>query len=248
MTLSPTPPMHCSCCLRSRSCRAAGRSSFPASRGLSAECARKAKFILSPTLVLIAITLVKSAGDFLTRISMPAFCPVPSSIPKGYATALPASTGPYYVSSVQGDRTVLLRNPNYRGSRPRRAARIVYTNDVATPTAVSLANTGAIDLLPQDFDNTTSFFDPAGVLAHRSGAGSAAARAGRQQYFLYPAPLLDYIVFNTNRRLFRDVRLRRGGRPGLIGWTRTRERVACASAVPPAWSKTEHYAHWICSR
>ncbi|TML92324.1 MAG: hypothetical protein E6G03_16485, partial [Actinobacteria bacterium] len=158
----------------------------------------------------LSITLVKPAGDFVTRISMPAFCPVPRSIPaKGYATAPPASTGPYYVSSVQGGRTVLLRNPNYRGSRPRRAARIVYTNDVATPTAVSLANAGAIDLLPQDFDNTTSFFDPGGVLGDRSGAGSAAARAGGQQYFLYPAPLLDYIVFNTNRPLFRRVRLRR---------------------------------------
>ncbi len=178
----------------------------------------------------LSITLVKPAGDFLTRISMPAFCPVPRSIPaRGYATALPASTGPYYVSSVQGDRTVLLRNPNYRGSRPRRAARIVYTNDIATPTAVSLANAEAIDLLPQDFDNTTSFFDPGGVLAHRSGAGSAAARAGRQQYFLYPAPLLDYIVFNTNRPLFRDVRLRRA-----VNYAIDRRALAAAFGDAPA--------------
>jgi len=178
----------------------------------------------------LSITLVKPAGDFLTRISMPAFCPVPRSIPvKGYASAPPASTGPYYVSSVQGDRTVLLRNPNYRGSRPRRAARIVYTNDVATPTAVSLANAGAIDLLPQDFDNTTSFFDPGGVLARRSGGGSEAARAGRQQYFLHPAPLLDYIVFNTNRPLFRDVRLRRA-----VNYAIDRRALAAAFGDAPA--------------
>ena len=178
----------------------------------------------------LSITLVKPAGDFLTRISMPAFCPVPRSIlVKGYATSPPASAGPYYVSSEQGDRTVLLRNPNYRGSRPRRAARIVYTNDVATPTAVSLANAGAIDLLPQDFDNTTSFFDPGGVLADRSGAGSAAARAGRQQYFLYPAPLLDYIVFNTNRPLFRDVRLRRA-----VNYAIDRRALAAAFGDAPA--------------
>jgi len=178
----------------------------------------------------LSITLVKPAGDFLTRISMPAFCPVSRSIPvKGYSTAPPASAGPYYVSSVQGDRTVLLRNPNYRGSRPRRAARIVYTNDVPTPTAVSLANAGAVDLLPQDFDNTTSFFDPGGVLARRSGAGSAAARAGRQQYFLYQAPLLDYIVFNTNRPLFRDVRLRRA-----VNYAIDRRALASAFADAPA--------------
>jgi ABC-type transport system substrate-binding protein len=36
-----------------------------------------------------------------------------------------------------------------------------------------------------------------------------AALGGRQQYFLYQAPLLDYVVFNTNRPLFRNVRLRR---------------------------------------
>jgi ABC-type transport system substrate-binding protein/predicted Ser/Thr protein kinase len=178
----------------------------------------------------LSITLVKPAGDFLTRISMPAFCPVPRSLPvRGYATAPPGSAGPYYVSSVQGDRTVLVRNPNYHGRRPRRAARIVYTNDVPTPTAVSLANAGAVDLLPQDFDNTTSFFDSGGVLARRSGAGSAAARAGRQQYFLYAAPLLDYIVFNTNRPLFRDVRLRRA-----VNYAIDRRALAAAFGDAPA--------------
>jgi ABC-type transport system substrate-binding protein len=178
----------------------------------------------------LSITLVKPAGDFLSRVSMPAFCPVSSSIPvKGYATAPPASAGPYYVSSVQGDRTVLLRNPNYRGSRPRRAARIVYTDDVPTPTAVSLANAGTVDLLPQDFDNTTSLFDPGGVLAHRSGAGSAAALGGRQQYFLYQAPLLDYVVFNTNRSLFRDLRLRRA-----VNYVIDRRALAAAFADAPA--------------
>jgi ABC-type transport system substrate-binding protein/tRNA A-37 threonylcarbamoyl transferase component Bud32 len=178
----------------------------------------------------LSITLVKPAGDFLTRISMPAFCPISGSISvRGYATAPPSSAGPYYVSSAQGDRTVLLRNPNYRGSRPRRAARIVYTNDVATPTAVSLANAGAIDLLPQDFDNTTSFFDPGGVLARRSGTGSAAAQNGRQQYFLYAAPLLDYIVFNTNRPLFRNVRVRRA-----VNYAIDRRALAAAFGDEPA--------------
>ena len=178
----------------------------------------------------LSITLVKSAGDFLTRISMPAFCPVPGSLPvRGYATGPPASAGPYYVSSVQGDRTVLLRNPNYHGNRPRRAVRIVYTNDVPTPTAVSLANAGAIDLLPQDFDNTTTFFDSGGVLEHRSGPGSAAARAGRQQYFLYAAPLLDYIVLNTNRSLLRDVRLRRA-----VNYAIDRRALAAAFGDAPA--------------
>ena len=104
---------------------------------------------------------------------------------------------------------MLLRNPNYHGDRPRRPERIVFTNDIPTPKAVTLADAGALDLLPQDFDNTTSLLLPGGALDQRSGATSPAGRAGRQQYFLYAAPLVDYIVFNTRRPLFRDVRLRR---------------------------------------
>ncbi len=179
---------------------------------------------------LLSITLVRPAGDFLTRISMPAFCPVPASIPvNAYATGAVPSAGPYYITSSQGDRTVLLQNPNYHGSRPRRAARIVYTNDVPTPTAVSLANTGAVDLLPQDFDNTTPFFYPGGVLAHRTGASSAAARAGRQQYFLYAAPLVDYIILNAARPLFRDARLRRA-----VNYAIDRRALAAAFGDAPA--------------
>ncbi len=160
----------------------------------------------------LSITLVKPAGDFLTRLSMSAFCPVPLSVPihvNGFTEHPIPSAGPYYVASLQGDRTVLLRNPNYHGDRPRRPERIVFTNDIPTPKAVTLADAGALDLLPQDFDNTTSLLWPGGALDQRSGATSPAGRAGRQQYFLYAAPLVDYIVFNTRRPLFRDVRLRR---------------------------------------
>jgi ABC-type transport system substrate-binding protein len=179
---------------------------------------------------VLSITLVRPAGDFLTRVSMPAFCPVPSSIPANtYSTGALPSAGPYYIASSEGHRTVLLRNPNYHGSRPRRAERIVYTNDVPTPSAVSLANTGSLDLLPQDFDNTTPFFYPGGALARRAGEGSAAARAGRQQYFLYPAPLVDYIVFNTNRPVFRDARLRRA-----VNYAIDRRALAAAFGDAPA--------------
>src|SRR5205823_13856264 len=71
--------------------------------------------------------------------------------------------------------------------------------------------------------------DPGGVLADRSGAGAAAARAGGQQYFLYPAPLLDYIVFNTNRPLFRGVRLRRA-----VNYATDRRALAAAFGDAPA--------------
>ena len=187
----------------------------------------------------LAITLVKPAGDFLTRLSMFAFCPVPLSTPvyrPGFTAKPIPSAGPYYIVSIQGDRTVLERNPYYPGRRPRRAERIIYTNDIPTPKAVVLANVGAVDLLPQDFDNTTSLFGPGAALDQRKGPMSAAARAGGQQYYPYDAPFVDAIVFNTSRRLFRDARLRRA-----VNYALDRRALAAAFAdapfagiVPPA--------------
>jgi ABC-type transport system substrate-binding protein/predicted Ser/Thr protein kinase len=183
---------------------------------------------------VLAITLVKPAGDFLTRLSMFAFCPVPLSIPiyhRGFTEKPIPSAGPYYIESLQGDRTVLQRNPYYPGQRPRRAERIIYTNDIPTPKAVVLADDGAVDLLPQDFDNTTPLFGPGGLLDQRKGPRSAAARAGRQQYYPYEAPFVDAIVFNTARPLFRDVRLRRA-----VNYALDRRALAAAYADAPAAS------------
>jgi ABC-type transport system substrate-binding protein/tRNA A-37 threonylcarbamoyl transferase component Bud32 len=179
-----------------------------------------------------SITLVKPAGDFLTRFSTPAFCPVPLSIrvhSKQYLTVPPPSAGPYYVSSVQGERTVLLRNPNYAGNRPRRPERIVLTNDIPTAKAIALANSGKVDLLPFDFDSTSSLLWPNGVLDQQSGAASAAARANRQRFFLHNAPFVDYIAFNTERPLFRDARLRRA-----VSYALDRRALARAFADAPA--------------
>jgi ABC-type transport system substrate-binding protein/predicted Ser/Thr protein kinase len=188
---------------------------------------------------VLGITLVKPAGDFLRRLSMFAFCPVPLSIPiyhRGFTEKPIPSAGPYYIKSIQGDRTALERNPYYAGQRPRRAERIIYTNDIPTPKAVALADGGAVDLLPQDFDNTTPLFGPGGLLEQRKGPHSAAAHAGKQQYYPYNAPFLDTIVFNTARPLFRDVRLRRAVNYAL---DRSALAAACADSpsdaiVPPA--------------
>ncbi len=77
----------------------------------------------------LTIHLVKPVGDFPTRIATPSFCAVPSgtpSDPRGLRV-LP-SAGPYYLASyTPGHGIVLVRNPNYHGSRPRHFARIEFT-------------------------------------------------------------------------------------------------------------------------
>ena len=171
----------------------------------------------------ISFTLTRPAGNFLDRISRHYFCPVPLGfpiVPDGFTGPIP-SAGPYYPQSMNDSREVLLRNPNYHGDRPRHAVRIVYSYGTPTPQAISLVEADEVDLLPGDFDR----YSP---LAHGSmldrlyGPGSDAARHGHQRYFLEQMPFLHELVFNTNRPLFRDARLRRAvsyalDRPALAG-------------------------------
>ncbi len=181
----------------------------------------------------LSITLVRPAGDFLTRISMPFFCPVPLAEPvvsSGLTGPIP-SAGPYYTESIEGPRTVLRRNPNYHGTRPRRAERIVYTDNIPALQAVSLADSGEVEYLPMDFDSYSPLA-PGGQLDRRYGAKSAAARNGTQRYHLAPFPVVDMVVFNTRRPLFRDLQLRRA-----VNYALDRPALAAVRGEPPA----DHY-------
>jgi tRNA A-37 threonylcarbamoyl transferase component Bud32/DNA-binding beta-propeller fold protein YncE len=152
----------------------------------------------------LSITLVRPAGDFLTRLAMPRFCPVPLSVPLrgGGDTPLP-SAGPYYVASSEGGRSVLVRNPNYPGHRPRRSARIVFQANLPEAKGIDLADRGAVDMIAAS--GAGELLAPGGVIDHRSRTSSTLA----QRYHLYQGPIVDYFVFNTRRPLFRDARLRR---------------------------------------
>ena len=177
----------------------------------------------------LSITLVRPAGDFLTRLSLPVFCPVPRSTPLDpRRTPQPiASAGPYYIASIEPHRTVLLQNPSYAGSRPRRAARIVFTDNTPTSRAVALVGRGQLDYLPPDFSGGP--LAPGATLDQRYGSESAAARAGNQRFYLHDRPLLDTIVFNTRRPLFSSAKRRRA-----VGYALDRPAMAKAYADAPA--------------
>src|SRR5207248_3873382 len=77
-----------------------------------------------------------------------------------------------------------------------------------------------------------------GRLARRYGLGSAAARAGRQQYFADPGLNVRYLLLNSERPLFADVRLRRAvnyaiDRPALAAETRRFLSYGLFSGGPP---------------
>ena len=86
----------------------------------------------------LTIRLLAPAPDFLSRLALPAFCAVPTNTPiKPNGVRVIPSAGPYYVQSYtprQG--VVLVRNPNYHGSRPHHFARIEFKVGISTRRAV----------------------------------------------------------------------------------------------------------------
>ncbi len=153
----------------------------------------------------LTVHLLAPAPDLPTRLALPFFCAVPLDTPldpKG-VRVIP-SAGPYYVTSyTPGQGVVLKRNPNYTGSRPHHADRIELTDGDSQQKADAAIAAGTTD-----YALRASTQGDAARIAARYGPGSPAARKGRQQYFVNPAMNVDFIVLNTHRPLFRNVRLR----------------------------------------
>jgi YVTN family beta-propeller protein len=96
---------------------------------------------------MLSIRLRAPAPDFPARLTQPIFCAVPSHTPVD-PNGLPTipSAGPYYVSSyIPGQGVVLKRNPNYRGGRPHRLARIDLAVGIPTQRALSDVQAGSAD-------------------------------------------------------------------------------------------------------
>jgi YVTN family beta-propeller protein len=158
----------------------------------------------------LTIHLRSPEPDFPSRMAEPAMCAVPSDTPVDPQGVRPIpSAGPYYVASyTPGQGVVLLRNPNYKGSRPQRPERIELTMGISNRRAIADVKAGAADYIPLGGPTATSISTIAVELAARYGPGSKVATHGRQQYFENPAPGLTFLSLNTHRPLFSDTRLR----------------------------------------
>ena len=166
----------------------------------------------------LTITLARPNGALLADIAGGAACAVPPGTPDaaGGLDSIP-SAGPYYASSyTPRQQLVLTRNPGYAGNRPHSLDKLAVTIGVDPARALAEIEAGTADY---DLDGLPA--DAAPRLQSKYGAGSPAARAGHQQYFVSPANATRWLHMNTSRPLFADVRLRQAvnfaiDRPALV--------------------------------
>jgi ABC-type transport system substrate-binding protein len=177
---------------------------------------------------ILSITLVRPAPDFPERIALSYFCPVPTGTPivaNGLQDPIP-SAGPYYLSGdLGGAVAVLRRNPNYRGSRPRRLAAIVYREQPQAGEAVAAIEAGHADYVAEPDPALTQ---PAEVARRFSRPTAGWPR----RYFVTPLLATDELAFDTRHGPFADPRLRRAVNYAL-------DRPALAAALGDL--VTDHY-------
>jgi YVTN family beta-propeller protein len=153
----------------------------------------------------LTIHLTERAPDLPAQLAVQVFCAVPTDTPIRPISGPIPTAGPYYIASeTPGSGYVLLRNPNYRGDRPHRLRRIEVVVGAQHPVAQIEA--GKLDYAVNDVPT------PAGESARLErlyGAHSAAARRGRQRYFVNRSFAVDYLDVNTSRPLFASARMRR---------------------------------------
>lgn len=127
----------------------------------------------------LSITLQSPAEDFLTRLALPQFCPVPPTIRAveggvNPPTGLP-SAGPYYLARKERDYAILERNPTYAGSRKAAFDNIAIVLNQDVRTSIAQVDRGELDYIVSYADPA---LDPHGELAATHGPGSA-----EQRYF-----------------------------------------------------------------
>ena len=140
----------------------------------------------------LRVVLNTQAPDFLARLTMPFFCPLPVGTPavaEGLSAPLVGS-GPYYVKEWTKNRTAVLeRNPNYRGSRVANPDRIVYTFGNTADASRLRLERGDVDLGP---------IPPAAVSELLSKYG-----LNKGRFFIRKNLVQWYLALNHDRPLFK---------------------------------------------
>jgi peptide/nickel transport system substrate-binding protein len=147
----------------------------------------------------LRITLMRPSPDFLQRLALPFFCPVPvgsqigvpdvgAVMRAGDQLTIP-SAGPYYIAAFNtGEYMILKRNPNYSGPRPHQLDAIALREGIDPGQAIGRVEDGSWDGIVNLYD---PLLDPAGAIAEDWGPGSPAAIDGDQRYFPVLMPAVD---------------------------------------------------------
>jgi len=178
----------------------------------------------------ITFTLIGPHADFLSRIAMMFFCPMPTNTPIVAAgvNSFPGS-GPYYVSSrTPSGPIVLKRNKFYNGSRPHNVNEIdvnVLTNQ---DTSLLQAERGTVD------------YDLGGHPGTEDAALSRKYGVNKQQYFVNPDISTNYFGLNNMAAPFKgDLKARQAvnyamDRKALIATQGAHAGVATDQLLPPS--------------
>jgi ABC-type oligopeptide transport system substrate-binding subunit len=144
----------------------------------------------------LRVRLTKPLGDLTARLTMPFFCPILPNTPiDPHGIDNPPGSGPYYIAErIVNQRTVLERNPYYRGSRPANVARIVYTTGQTIEACLRAVEDNQADLCGEPGAPREAFR----TLAEKYGLNRPGGR-------LFARPSLGtwFVAFNHERRAFK---------------------------------------------
>jgi DNA-binding SARP family transcriptional activator len=154
----------------------------------------------------ITFTLTAPSPDFLERISLSFFTPVPPGTPVVAggvsAEAALASPGPYYIADrVNGEWAILKRNPNYRGPRPGPLDALALREGLDPEQAVSRVQNGEFDGILLD----DALLEPGGAVARRFAAEQS---RGAVTYRAFSTRTVRYLALNAGAGPLRSPALR----------------------------------------
>jgi ABC-type transport system substrate-binding protein len=147
----------------------------------------------------LTIRLTEVAPDFVARMGMNFFCAVPVGFPiEPKGTLVPASAGPYYVASRDPPhKIIVMRNPNYKGTRPHQLDEIdVSVNTDANQSLLQIKSGQA------DYDIYGIPPAPAAALARQYGVNKG-------RFFVHSVNGIYYLALNTARAGMSDISVRK---------------------------------------
>src|SRR5262249_17399319 len=140
------------------------------------------------------------------RLSLPYFCPVPVSTPildGGVQGSAPPGAGPYTIKDdYDGEYLILVRNPNYGGSRLDGFGADPLRVGVATGRAIPRVVAGHWDVL----EDTDPMVQPGGIVARRF---SSASSTRGPSYRAFEGASTLYLALDTRRAPFANPTFRR---------------------------------------